>query len=60
MVTRFIVHAVKVIRVKNVKDAPVDSLVNRPLKVKSVNDANARVILIQMKKAHVIRSVVNV
>lgn len=60
MVTRSIVHAVKVIRVKSVKDVPVDSMVNRPLKVKCANRASARVISIRTKKAHAIRSVVNV
>lgn len=58
MVIRCIARAAKAIRVKNVKLVPVDSLVSRPSKVKCVNGANARVISIQMKKAHAIRSAV--
>lgn len=60
MVTKFIVHVARVTLVKNAKLAHTATMVHQRLKAKSVNRANVRAILIQKKKAHAIRSVVNV
>lgn len=56
MVTRSTVHAVKVIRVKNVKDALVVTTVNQQLKVDTVSHASVPVTSIQTKMELAIRS----